>query len=177
MASVVPSASAPSAPTASPAAAVATGGRRARLLSNRGIVVAAALSVGAGLVHLEVTPTHWWQWWGYGLFFLLSGVGQIAYAAVLVRWPVAPVLLFGAVGNLAIVALYGYTRTNGIPTGPAVGHIEAAGSGDFITTAGEFVLAGMLIAALGPRARSWAMTVLMLAGVGIWVLRLTNTIL
>ncbi len=176
MASVISPAPAPSAPPAA-AGAAAAGGRRGRLLSNRGIVVAAALSAGAGLVHLEVTPTHWWQWWGYGLFFLLTGLGQLAYAAVLVRWPVAPVLWFGAVGNLAIVALYGYTRTNGIPTGPAVGHIEAAGSGDFITTAGEFVLAGMLIAALGPRARSGAMTVLMLAGVGIWILRLTNTIL
>jgi hypothetical protein len=39
------------------------------------------------------------------------------------------------------------------------------------------VLAGMLIAALGPRVRSWAMTVLALAGVGLWVLRLTNNLL
>jgi hypothetical protein len=42
-----------------------------------------------------------------------------------------------------------YTRTNGIPWGPGAGHIERVGTGDLITTAGEFVLAGMLIAALG----------------------------
>jgi hypothetical protein len=172
MASVVTTAA-----TAAPPAASAAGGRRRSLLSNRGIVVAASLSLGAGLVHLEVTPTHWWTWWGYGLFFLLSGVGQVLYTAVLVKWPVAPVLWVGAIGNLAIIAMYGYTRTNGIPTGPSAGHIERVGSGDFITTAGEFVLAGMLIAALGPKARSRAMTALALAGVGIWVLRLTNNLL
>src|SRR3954454_2742795 len=172
MASVVTTAA-----TARPPAASAVGGRRASLLSNRGIVVAAALSLGAGLVHLEVTPVHWWQWWGYGLFFLLSGVGQVLYTAVLVKWPIAPVLWLGAIGNLAIVAMWGYTRTNGIPTGPAAGHIERVGSGDFITTAGEFVLAGMLIAALGPRARSWFMTAAALGGIVIWYLRIKNTIL
>lgn len=163
--------------TARPPAASAAGGRRASLLSGRGVVVAAALSLGAGLVHLEVTPVHWWQWWGYGLFFLLTGLGQAVYAGVLAKWPVAPVLWFGAIGNLAIITMYGYTRTNGIPWGPAAGHIEGVGSGDFITTAGEFVLAGMLIAALGPKARSRFTTVLALAGVGLWVLRLTNNLL
>jgi hypothetical protein len=171
MGSVVPTT------TARPSAAPAAGGRRAAILSNRGIVVAAALSLGAGLVHLKLTPVHWWQWWGYGLFFLLAGAGQVLYTAVLVKWPIAPVLWLGAIGNLAVVAMYGYTRTNGIPTGPAAGHIEAVGSGDFITTAGEFVLAGMLIAALGPKARSRAMTVLGIAGATVWVLRFTNNLL
>ena len=73
--------------------------------------------------------------------------------------------------------MYLYTRTNGIPWGSDAGHIERVGTGDFITTVGEFVLAGMLIAALGPRVRSWAMTLLALAGVGLWVLRFTNTVL
>src|SRR5919199_1902943 len=155
MASVVTTAT-----TARPSAATAVGGRRRSLLSNRGIAVAAALSLGAGLVHLEVTPTHWWQWWGYGLFFLLAGVGQVLYAAAVVKWPIAPVLWVGAIGNLAIIAMYGYTRTNGIPTGPAAGHIERVGSGDFITTAGEFVLAGMLIAAPRPHAPRPALTAL-----------------
>src|SRR4051794_41799630 len=94
MASVVTTAPAAAAPAAS-----AAGGRRASLLSNRGLVVAAALSLGAGLVHLEVTPVHWWQWWGYGAFFLLAGIGQVLYAATLVKWPTAPVPWFGALAN------------------------------------------------------------------------------
>jgi hypothetical protein len=162
---------------ATPSAAPAAGGRRRSMLSNRGILIAASLSLGAGLVHLETTNDHWFIWWGYGLFFLLTGIGQALYAAAVVRWPNAPVLWIGIIGNLGIVAMYGYTRTNGIPWGPGAGHIERVGSGDFITTVGEFVLAGMLISALGPRVRSWFMTFLALAGIGLWVLRLTNTLL
>jgi hypothetical protein len=162
--------------TARPSAASAAGAR-SRLLSNRGLFVAAALSLGAGLVHLEVTNDHWVVWWGYGLFFLLTGLGQVLYAAVVVKWPNAAVLWVGIAGNLGIVGMYLISRTNGIPAGPGAGHIERVGSGDFVTTVGEFVLAGMLIAALGPRVRSWAMTVLALAGVGLWVLRLTNNLL
>jgi hypothetical protein len=173
MASSIVTGTAPARPTAAPPVRA----RRATLLSNRGLWVAASLSLGAGLVHLEQTDTHWFTWWGYGLFFLLSGIGQVVYAGALVRWPKAAVLWLGIAGNLAIVAMYGYTRTNGIPWGPSAGHIERVGSGDFITTAGEFVLAGMLISALGPRTRSWFMTLLALAGAGIWVLRLTDNIL
>jgi hypothetical protein len=62
-------------------------------------------------------------------------------------------------------------------TACGAGHIERAGTGDFITTAGEFVLAGMLIAALGPRDRSRTMTLPAPAGVGLSVLRRTNTLL
>ena len=139
--------------------------------------MASSLSLGAGLVHVYVTPVHWFTWWGYGLFFLVCGIGQLLYAGAVVRWPNAGVLWLGIAGNLAIVGVYLVSRTNGIPSGPSAGHIERVGVGDFITTAGEFVLAGMLIAALGPRARSWAMTAAALAGVGLWVLRFTDTIL
>src|SRR3954451_6671829 len=150
---------------ARPAAASKAAGQRASILAQRGLLVAAALSMGAGLVHLDVTETHWYVWWGYGLFFLLSGIGQVLYSAVLMKWPNPAVLWIGIVANLGIVGLYGFTRTNGIPAGPSAGHIERVGTGDFITTAGEFVLVGMLVAALGPRARSWFMTACALAGV------------
>jgi hypothetical protein len=173
MASSIATGTTPARPSAAPPARA----RRASLLTNRGLWIAASLSLGAGLVHLEQTDTHWFTWWGYGLFFLVSGIGQVLYAGALVRWPKAAVLWLGIAGNLAIVAMYGYTRTNGIPWGPSAGHIERVGTGDFITTAGEFVLAGMLISALGPRTRSWFMTVLALAGAGIWVLRFTENLL
>src|SRR4051794_39123197 len=162
--------------TARPAAASAAARARASLLAKPGLLIAAALSMGAGLVHLQVTETHWFTWWGYGLFFLLSGVGQVAYAAVLMKWPNALVLWAGILGNLGIVGLYGFTRTNGIPTGPSAGHIERVGSGDFITTAGEFFMVALLVAALGKRQRSWFMTGCALAGLVIWYMRLKNVV-
>jgi hypothetical protein len=57
------------------------------------------------------------------------------------------------------------------------GHIEGVGQGDFITTAGEFVMVGMLAAALPPRSRSWFMTAAALGGVALWVLRYTDRLL
>jgi hypothetical protein len=163
--------------TARPSTAPAAGARRAALLDRRGLLLAGSLSLGAGLVHLELTSYHWFTYWGYGLFFLLTGIGQVLYAGAVVKWPTAPVLWLGALGNLAIVGMYMVTRTNGIPAGPSAGHIEAVGTGDFITTAGEFVLVGVLVSALGPKARSRFMTLAALAGVGLWVLRLTNQLL
>src|SRR5918911_5003645 len=91
--------------TARPAAASAAAGRRASLLTNRGLFIAASLSLGAGLVHLEVTQTHW-TWYGYGLFFLLTGIGQTLYAGAVVKWPNAFTLWVGIAGNLAIVGMY-----------------------------------------------------------------------
>jgi hypothetical protein len=161
------------------ASSVATAAARpaSPLLAKRGLLVAAALSLGAGLVHLQFTPSSMYVWWGYGLFFLLTGVGQLAYAGALVRWPNPAVLWIGIAGNLGVVGLYMVTRTNGIPTGPMAGHIESVGQGDFMTTAGEFVMVGMLAAALGPRSRSWLMTAAALGGVALWILRYTDRLL
>jgi hypothetical protein len=166
-----------SGPTARRPAALAAGGRRALARPHRGVLVAAALSLGAALVHLQVTPSHWDVWWGYGTFFLLIGIGQALYAVAVVRWPTPPVLWFGIAGNLGIVGIYLLSRTNGIPWGPHAGRADTVGIGDFLTTAGEFVLVGMLAAALGPRARRWFMTLAAVTGVGLWVLRLTNQLM
>jgi hypothetical protein len=97
--------------TARPSAAPAAGARRAALLDRRGLLLAGSLSLGAGLVHLELTSYHWFTYWGYGLFFLLTGIGQVLYAGAVVKWPTAPVLWLGALGNLAIVGMYMLTRT------------------------------------------------------------------
>jgi hypothetical protein len=163
--------------TARRPAALAAGGRRALARTHRGVLVAAALSLGAALVHLQVTPSHWDVWWGYGTFFLLVGIGQALYAPAVIRWPTPAVLWFGIAGNLSVVGIYLLSRTNGIPWGPHAGRADAVGIGDFLTTAGEFVLVGMLGAALGPRARRWFMTLAAAAGVGLWVLRLTNQLM
>jgi hypothetical protein len=163
-------------PAVRPSAVSAARGRRAAL-ARPGLLAAAALSVGGGLVHLQVMPAHWSSWWGYGVFFLLTGVGQLMYAPALVRWPNPGLLWFGIAGNLTIVGTYLLSRTNGVPWGPHAGRAEDVGIGDFVTTVGEFVMVGMLVAALAPRTRRWFTTVAALAGAGLWVLRLTNNLL
>src|SRR3954447_4244912 len=156
---------------AAPAAGV-----RATALADPPLLIAAALSLRAALVHLQTLPEHWRDWWGYGVFFLLTGIGQGLYAPALVRWPRAGVVALGIAGNLVIVATYVWSRTVGVPWGPHAGRPESVAVGDFLTTAGEVVLVLMLVGHLGPRAHRWTLHAMMLLGVGAGALRFTDVL-
>jgi hypothetical protein len=91
------------------------------------LLVASALSVGAALIHALVTLPHFGQDPLYGAFFAGCTVGQLAWAAVVLRRPSRLVLATGAAANLAVVALWAVTRTVGIPVGVAAGTRERVG--------------------------------------------------
>jgi hypothetical protein len=105
--------------------------------STRRLVLAAgALSLVAGLLHLVVAPEHFAEWIGYGLFFVACFVAQGANGLLLlwegnsgrVRpawWPRAyrAMLVVGIVGNLLLIGLWAYTRSVGVPLGPAAGEV------------------------------------------------------
>ncbi len=110
------------------------------------LYAAAALSLAAALIHLWVTPEHFEEWWGYGVFFLVSALAQVLYVPLLLRWPNRMVLLLGVGGNLAIVLLYLLTRTAGVPLfGPEAGEVEGVGFIDVCATTSELGI----VAALG----------------------------
>ena len=90
-------------------------------------LVAAALSVGAAVVHAIVTPPHLTQAVLYGVFFAALTVAQLGWAVLVVVHPKGWVLAAGAVGNIAVVALWAVTRTVGIPLGAAAGQREGVG--------------------------------------------------
>src|SRR3954463_8970010 len=90
----------------------------------------ACLSAAVGYVHLVYMESHWRDWWADGAFFLATGVFQLLYGPLLLRRPSASVVLLGVVGNLAIVAMYAYSRTQGVPLGPHARVKEAAGAVD-----------------------------------------------
>lgn len=99
---------------------------------------AAALSVAAALIHGIVTPDHFEEWWGYGLFFMIAALVQLFYGLVLVFQPWQPdpiretpgfsaayLYWAGIIGNGFLIALYLITRTVGIPFfGPEAGEVE-----------------------------------------------------
>ena len=91
------------------------------------VLVAAALSVGAAVIHALVIPSHLSQSPLYGGFFALLAVGQLGWAVLAVVRPTAVVLATGTVANLAVLALWVVTRTVGIPLGVAAGQREAIG--------------------------------------------------
>ena len=139
-------------------------------------LVAAVFSLSAGLVHFVYVPDHWWIWVPYGLFFLGAGLAQTALAALLVARRVGPWIATGAIAmNLSIVCIYAVSRTQyGAPIGPMRGHAELPRLVDMATTAGELVTVFALLSFLPRRAGRWVSTLLCLAGVYLWWLRITH---
>ncbi len=99
----------------------------------------AGLSIAAAFIHGLVTPEHFEEWWGYGLFFMVTALMQLFYGLLLVFQPWQPdpirgikgfpvhwLYLAGIIGNALIVILYIITRTIGIPFfGPEAGEVES----------------------------------------------------
>jgi hypothetical protein len=157
-------------------AAKAAGGAASRPVAWYAAPAAAILSVAAGYVHLAYTESHWEDWWAYGLFFLATGVGQLLFGPLILRWPRPGVIALGIAGNLAIVGMYVYSRTEGIPFGPHARVVEKAGAVDLATTAVEIVLVVLLLLMVGPRVRRWLLNALLVAGGVLWLSRLTEAL-
>ena len=108
----------------------------------------------AALIHLWAAPEHLREWWGYGAFFLATALGQGLFGAVLLlhgrlRWR-RSLFLLGSFGNLAIIALYVFTRTVGVPLlGPNAWEPEGTEPLGLTATALELAL----VVALGALAR------------------------
>ena len=134
---------------------------------------AAALSIGAGYVHLAYTQDHWRDWWAYGAFFLAAGAVQLAYGVLVLRWPRPLVALLGIGAHLAVVAMYVQTRTVGIPLGPHERVKERVGAVDLATTVAEILVVVLLLTLVGARTRRWTVNLLLVAGAALWVLRVT----
>ena len=139
--------------------------------------VAAGLSLVAAGIHFFVAGPHLQEWWGYGAFFLATAGGQAALAVALQWRPPVWLLEAGIGGNLAIVAMYVLSRTNGPPLGPHTGRAEPAGLLDVTCTVAELgvivALLGLLPAAVARRTAS----VLAVVGMALWTARLTGVLL
>ena len=138
---------------------------------------AAALSLSAGLAHLGETSGHLRMWWAYGAFFVAAGLGQVALAVLLALRPRPWLAAAGIPGNLAIVAMYVVTRTNGPPLGPHAGVPEDPELLGMATVAAELGVVVLLLGLLEERTRRAATTALLLVGVAAWTLRATGVLL
>ncbi|HEX2102151.1 MAG TPA: hypothetical protein VHF51_00750 [Solirubrobacteraceae bacterium] len=151
---------------------------RALRVPGRTAWAAAGLSLVAAWVHFSYTAPHWRDWWAYGVFFLAMGVFQAACAPAIVRWPRNTwVALVAIAGNLGIVGMYVYSRTVEIPMGPHAGIVEKATAIDLATTAAEIMIVAIVLTVVGSRSRRVILNLLLLAGIGLWVLRLTTQVL
>jgi hypothetical protein len=140
----------------------------------------AAFSLVAGLIHLWVTPEHFEEWWGYGVFFLVAAAAQIGYVPVLLLRPSRTVLVLGIAGNSAIVLLYLLTRVVGIPLlGPEAGEVESVGAIDVCATVSEaaIVIAFGVLLMRRVIGRSKALVAPLLAGGALLVAHLPHLVL
>jgi hypothetical protein len=112
------------------------------------LVTAGLCTAGAAAIHFAVTQQHFDEWWGYGLFFFLSGWVQLLWAALAVRVHSRPLVAVGLAGNAFVVLLWLATRTTGLPFGPDPGAAESLGWADAIATSFELVAALCCLAVL-----------------------------
>lgn len=121
--------------------------------TRRLVLAAGSLSLVAGLMHLVAAPEHFWEWWGYGAFFVACFLAQGANGLILLweghstrarpawwgsGWRL--MLACAIVGNLLLVGLWAYTRFVGVPAGPLAGEREEMALMDLLDKTVEVAL-------------------------------------
>ena len=102
--------------------------------------VLAALSIGAGALHLVAANDHPGA---IGALFGATAVAQLLWAALVLPGCRRGVLVGGAVGQLGVATAYVVVHTAGWPAGPLAGVVE------HVTAAGVIATALALLAAFG----------------------------
>ncbi|MBI3648489.1 MAG: hypothetical protein HY240_07065 [Actinobacteria bacterium] len=101
----------------------------------------AGLSAAAGAIHLLVVREHLQEYALFGAFFLVSGLAQLAWAAMALGPRGSGFYLAGNLGNAAIVALWIASRSLGLPIGPEHWTPEILAFHDVLCTVFEVALA------------------------------------
>lgn len=133
---------------------------RAPRVSERPAVIADAarivawLSIAAGLIHAVAMVDHFAHYWAYGVFFLALTYGQVLWGAGLLRRTVDDrTLKIGALANLAIVAVWLWSRTIGVPIGPEAPGTEPVGTMDVAATLAQLALVAYVAVIVRPDLR------------------------
>jgi hypothetical protein len=106
----------------------------------------ALASASAALIHVMAASHHFAEWWLFGTGFVVMAVLQLVTAIALERTRWALALRAAVVVNLAIVVLWVWSRTLGLPFGPEAGEPEAVGIADALCTLTELVIVGGALA-------------------------------
>ena len=97
--------------------------------------------LGAALIHLAVVPEHLTEWPLAGDFFVLLAIAELGAAALVRGRRPQGLVLVASVGLLSVVplALWVFSRTQGLPFGPEPGAREAVGFADVAACVLELV--------------------------------------
>ena len=114
----------------------------------------ASTSLAAGAIHFAAIGDHFQETVILGLFFAAMACSQTAWAAWILLTSDRRLLIAGAVGNLAIVAVWVASRTIGVPVGPNPWTPEPVGVSDAVATLLELVIVAGCAVLLSDRHRT-----------------------
>ena len=114
------------------------GGRRQEMR-----LLLVALLLGAAVIHAAVIPEHLSEWAAAGQFFILLTAAEVGVAFMLFKGGQHTVALAAAVISVGPLLVWLYSRTIGLPFGPAAGVREAVGLPD--VAAGLLELTSLLL--------------------------------
>jgi uncharacterized membrane protein YbaN (DUF454 family) len=97
-------------------------------------------SATAGFIHASVTPEHFQEGLAVGLFMLAVTVAQMTVVVAGLNRPSRALWLVTAAGNAAVLAIWVWSRTSGLPVGPTAGMVEPVGFLDLTCAAYEAAL-------------------------------------
>ena len=86
----------------------------------------ALLSFGAAVMHFAYSPTHFDEYWLYGVFFVVIAWAQLAWGLAILIKP-SRLLLYAGLLNAIIVAIYFLSITVGVGIGPSASTAEPFG--------------------------------------------------
>ncbi len=153
----------------------AIGGARAApwaayLRSHPGPATLAVLSFGAAAIHFAVSPEHFAEWLPFGIAFTCLAWFQVLWAAAYLVRPSGRLARAAVVVNAAVVVVWAWSRTVGLPIGPGPGSTEAVGFADVLSSSLETLLVlGLLsvgtplAARAGRRPARWGAVVVVVA--------------
>jgi hypothetical protein len=102
-------------------------------------------SAAAGFIHAVVTPEHFREDLAAGLFTLAVTGVQMAVVVAGLNRPSRALWLASLAGNAAVLAIWAWSRTTGLPVGPDPGTAEPVGFLDLACGAYEVaIVAGCL---------------------------------
>jgi hypothetical protein len=110
--------------------------------------ILAALSLGAGVIHLAVSGEHYELSWMHGTFFAVVGWLQISWAVGVVLRPNRRLLVAGAIGNAAIIGVWVMSRVWGVPIGPDAWTPESVALADLLSSGCELGIVALSLAVL-----------------------------
>lgn len=111
-----------------------------------------ALSFGAAAVHFAVSPDHFAEWLPFGVAFACLAWFQVLWAAAYLVRPSSRLARTAIVVNAAVVVVWAWSRTIGLPIGPEPGSTEAVGFADVLSSGLETLVVLGLLAAGTPLA-------------------------